>query len=257
MKTWLWKIILYITGSIAFIYGFLIFGPFGPLGIFLIIIYLSSFKGSSDTTSIFLRLQQDLPTSRIRSMAMGLVEVEGTLRTMSPVLAPLNSKPCVGYRYTVESISKDRDGKDSFSMMKDETVCANFYITDQTGETEVICKDLKWLWVAIDTRKQQDKERHTQYLLLEGENMLLIGMASTENQKTVICKEPIKEVFMIAPSAAITKWEKYRPLLKSFTATLIVIAFISSLVLFADVSVSDSTLHINLKSLKFDWGNLF
>src|SRR4030095_12586302 len=40
------------------------------------------------------QLVRDTPTAKIRSMAMGLVEVNGTVVPRSTVIAPFSGKPC-------------------------------------------------------------------------------------------------------------------------------------------------------------------
>ncbi|MEB3376208.1 hypothetical protein SFC43_34840 [Bacteroides sp. CR5/BHMF/2] len=49
-----------------------------------------------------MRLQAILPTSPIRSVAMGLAEVEGNVVLKESLLAPIGDTECVAYQYEVE-----------------------------------------------------------------------------------------------------------------------------------------------------------
>ncbi|RTZ49614.1 hypothetical protein EJ377_04200 [Chryseobacterium arthrosphaerae] len=54
----------------------------------------------------FLRLQASLPTSKIKSLAKGIVEVEGTLIMKEPLSSPVDHEICIGYYYTIEDIDR-------------------------------------------------------------------------------------------------------------------------------------------------------
>jgi hypothetical protein len=60
-----------------------------PLVIF-ILIFFAIFKPSG--TKRFLRLQASLPTSRIASLAKGIVEVEGILIMKTPLRSPVSNE---------------------------------------------------------------------------------------------------------------------------------------------------------------------
>ena len=245
-KTPSWKIALDIVVFILFIVGFYTFGG----GIFFILfVYIILRAILPNKTNRFLRLQQTLPTSSIRSMAMGLVEVSGNLRMESALLAPLDATQCIGYRYTIESVSRDDEGRESFSTVSDEVVCNDFFISDDTGEVKVKGENLELLWIPQHLQKRRNGQRHTQYLMRVGDNMLLIGMATNEGQEVFIRKEDIKNVFMIAPVDSIDKWNKYKPLLNAFIITCAIIAIIMSLIFVADISVDNGIVHIYLKNI--------
>ncbi len=109
----------------------------------------------------------------------------------------------------------------------------------------------------MDKQEKWSGKRHTQYLLYEGDEMLLIGKADFQNQKTIITKEPVKDIFMIAPAASVNKWNKYKPLLKAFTITSVVIAIITMFILLADISVYGDVVHVSFKKILFDWNGIF
>jgi hypothetical protein len=80
------------------------------------------------------RLIQDTPTSKIRSLAMGLVEIVGRVVPLPHrvIKSPLTEKDCVYYRYTVEEYR--RSGKHShWVTIKKGERSEFFYLEDETG----------------------------------------------------------------------------------------------------------------------------
>jgi hypothetical protein len=78
------------------------------------------------------RLLLTTPTSKIRSAAMGLVEVNGMAAGPYTMPAPITGKPCFLYHTTVW---QQRDGKkDEWDKVADETLHLPFFIDDLTGQ---------------------------------------------------------------------------------------------------------------------------
>jgi hypothetical protein len=78
------------------------------------------------------RLLLATPTSRIRSAAMGLVEVNGVAAGPYTVFAPITGKPCFLYRTVVW---QQRSGKkQEWEKVADETLHLPFFIDDSTGQ---------------------------------------------------------------------------------------------------------------------------
>lgn len=245
-KRAIWMTIGSITLPLLFIALFLFSGSYAFIFVVALIILQKILPNSQNR---FLKLQAILPTSSIRSMAMGLVEVKGVLRMGDPLRAPMDKKECIGYRYTVEKISRDKNGEEGFSIISDETVLNHFYIEDNTGKVLVIGDSLELLWVPIDNRERRSGKRYTQYLLLKDDEMLLIGMATNIKQQTVITREPIKNIFTISPLNAVNKWNKYLPLLRAGLMSLIVVGLISSLILLSDMNIVGNTVNISLNMM--------
>ena len=61
------------------------------------------------------RLIKDIPRSKVRSMAMGVVEVHGTVFCVEPMRTPFSSSDCVYYKYEIKEYrrhtSRDSKGK--------------------------------------------------------------------------------------------------------------------------------------------------
>ena len=74
------------------------------------------------------RLIRNTPTARIRSMAMGLVEVTGTVESRSTVSAPFSGKPCAYWQ--VEIDSRSRRG---WTRVHRNASGHPFYLRDETG----------------------------------------------------------------------------------------------------------------------------
>ena len=74
------------------------------------------------------RLIADTPTSKIRSMAMGLVEVNGVAVPRSGAEAPFSGKPCVYWKVDVSTRSRN-----GWAVIHRETSSQPFYLRDDTG----------------------------------------------------------------------------------------------------------------------------
>ena len=87
---------------------------------------------------------ENIPTSKIRSIAMGLVEIFGEIipDKKETILSPFSNKKCVYYKYTIEEYR--RTGKHSHwvTVKKDER-SVPFYLKDETGKVLVDPTDAK------------------------------------------------------------------------------------------------------------------
>ncbi len=84
------------------------------------------------------RLIEDMPTSKIRSIAMGLVEVNGKARHAKEkeMKSPLSGKKCVYYKYTIEKyVSSGKSGH--WRMIKYDVGPGPFFVEDKTGKVLV------------------------------------------------------------------------------------------------------------------------
>lgn len=87
-------------------------------------------------------LIENIPTSKIRSIAMGLVEIYGSVVKWKKLLkSPLSGKKCVYYKYTIQEYiySTDREGNyngywETIKESEDRTL---FYLKDNTGKVLV------------------------------------------------------------------------------------------------------------------------
>ncbi len=83
------------------------------------------------------RLIENTPTSTIRSMAMGLVEVVGKVQRPIPLKTPLSQADCVLYRYTVERYESHGKSSEWVTVSKGDSFNSPFVIADATAKTTV------------------------------------------------------------------------------------------------------------------------
>lgn len=179
--------------------------------------------------SKFMRLQSILPTSKIDSVAMGMVEVEGDLEEIEPIISPYFNKPCIGYYYKIEKESKpDDDGRTTYSTIFSEVKTGKFRIKDETGSVTVDGEGMEYFFDRVDNQ-QGGKTRYSETYLKHNDYMFLVGYADSDNGKTIIKKGDSDNVFGIAVPRSISFRNKYKPLLDSFLITLF---FISLLIIY-------------------------
>jgi hypothetical protein len=82
------------------------------------------------------RLIEGLPTSKIRSIAMGLVEVAGTAVGEPTVTAGFTLRKCFGARYRIDRWQSDRRGG-HWVKVREEYEGVSFYVEDETGRVRV------------------------------------------------------------------------------------------------------------------------
>ncbi|MBE8725063.1 hypothetical protein [Flavobacterium hungaricum] len=178
------------------------------------------------TKSKFFRMQAVLPTSKIGSAAMGLVEVEGDLEQIEPIISPYFKKPCIGYSYKIEKESPpDDDGKTSYSTIFSEVKTGKFKIKDETGSVVVHGEGLEYFFDRIDNQFG-GKTRYTETYLHDNDYMFLIGYAGSDKGNVMIQKGNEDSIFGIAEPRSISFRNKFKPLLDSFLITIFFISLI-------------------------------
>ncbi len=75
------------------------------------------------------RLIQNTPTSRIRSMAMGLAEVNGVIECRSMVSAPFSGRPCACWNVDISLQGR----RNEWSIVHRATSGHPFFLRDETG----------------------------------------------------------------------------------------------------------------------------
>lgn len=243
----IWLDILKGIGGLILVLLLMATGPYAFIIIILYIIFMKLVSRQSQDR--FLNLQATLPTSKIRSMAMGLVEVKGTTIMQEPLISKIGKTECIGYTYRIESISTDKDGKESFSTILFETECNPFKITDDSGTVEVLPTNLDLFDIAEDKSYRSSGKRYTSEVLLDQTEVLVIGKASSRNQQTVLEKESIKNIFALSAITAVDRWNKFAPLRKSAITFAAVTAIFVALILMAKFEYTD-----NIVSIRFIFG---
>lgn len=249
----LWKKILTAIWGITFVILFFTVGtPYIILFVFIVLPFLASLKGGNKKS--FYNLQRTLPTSKIRSVAMGLAEISGKVQMMKSMPSHIKNTPCIGYLYTIEDISRDKEGKESFHAVFSETVCEAFFIEDSSGKIKVKTDKIEFLDFEFNDQYRSSGKRYTEYLLLENAEVMMIGKAgNSENNVPVFELEEVKNVFGIAPVASVENWNNLRPLLKSASYYMYFFVLIIAVILISDVRLNSSgfrigKFHLNLQS---------
>jgi hypothetical protein len=179
----------------------------------------------------FLRIQASLPTSKIKSVAMGLVEIQGKLIMKEPLFSPVAREECIGYYYTIEDVTRDKEGKNSYTTIHKETQCNLFQMQDDTGTIEVHPEGIELIFIEETNVSYNGQKRYKETLLKSGQEMLLVGAADSRNGEAFIRKDTGPKLLGITTAAGISVWNKYQPLLRSFLVTCIVILIVMILIL--------------------------
>ncbi len=79
------------------------------------------------------QLIEHTPTARIRSMAMGLVELNGRIESRSRVTAPFSGQPVAYWEIEVQTLRASRKGQRSWSTVHRAHSGSPFYLRDETG----------------------------------------------------------------------------------------------------------------------------
>ncbi|BBG61388.1 hypothetical protein [Providencia rustigianii] len=201
----------------------------------------------------FLKFQKSLATSKIRSMAMGLVEVEGQITQGTEIKSRLGKRSCYGSFYYEYSISKDKDGKKSYTLQDSKVSLNDFTITDDTGSAKVICDPDYFVHAGLTPHMdfEQGNRRYKEILIEGNVSYLLIGSVDSENGQRIITRKPPHLLLGISPSEYVTRWNKTAPMRKNLGITAIIAAILIVVILMTPSSYQDGflTLHFNQISL--------
>lgn len=80
------------------------------------------------------RLIEDTPTSKIRSVAMGLAEITGIARLKYSLKSPFSGADCVYYRFLVEKEALGSKGRRGWKKVNEGMSAVYFYVEDETGK---------------------------------------------------------------------------------------------------------------------------
>ncbi len=126
------------------------------------------------------RIMQDTPTSKIRSVSQGFVELQGKARSIGgkPLRSPGKSQDCVWYDYKVEE--RERSGsRDSWKTIIEDRSDNSFYVDDGSGVCAIDPNEAKLKPKTIETWKH-DRYRCTEFRIDENEEIYCLGQFETE-----------------------------------------------------------------------------
>lgn len=83
------------------------------------------------------RIIQTTPTARARSLAMGLVELQGRVQARSRVSAPFTGRACAWWQVELQTVRRSRRGVSGWTTVHREQSGNPFYLEDETGRVMV------------------------------------------------------------------------------------------------------------------------
>ncbi|PIU41161.1 MAG: hypothetical protein COS99_07425 [Candidatus Omnitrophica bacterium CG07_land_8_20_14_0_80_42_15] len=86
------------------------------------------------------RLIENIPTSTIRGLAIGLAEIVGDAKKDKPLKGPFSNADCVFYSYTVERYEQSGRSSKWVTIAKGDSSYCPFLLNDGTGEIMVFPK---------------------------------------------------------------------------------------------------------------------
>jgi hypothetical protein len=133
-------------------------------------------------------LIESIPTSPIRSLAVGLVEVSGRAQPGRELLrAPFSGLPCVLFSYKVEARRESRNGARWETIAKG-TSAEPFFVQDQTGKVLVV--PLNAQLILPDNRTTRNNWFGTlPEQTIQGLSKLGIAVDGWFGEKTIRCSE--------------------------------------------------------------------
>ena len=79
------------------------------------------------------RLIENTPTARIRSLAMGMVELNGRVEPRSRVVAPFSGHECVYWEIEIQTLANSKNGSKAWNTVHRNRSGHPFYLRDETG----------------------------------------------------------------------------------------------------------------------------
>ncbi|MBS9436298.1 hypothetical protein EAE91_03630 [Photorhabdus noenieputensis] len=224
-----WQAILGSTAIAIFLIAFFV-SPNALFGLFFLLFIYNRLKTTPEKK--FLKFQQILPTSKIRSIAMGLVEVEGKITAGTHFKSPLSRKLCYGYRYYEYDISEDSEGDKRYSLRHSEEKIRQFTLTDDSGSVRIDATPETLTFVNFSSYQNYETNSvsYQEYLLFPNEEYLIIGTAIEKDDQVVITQAAPHRLLGIASKGYLGAWNEVAPMRRNLAITVIsaaiLIAFI-------------------------------
>ncbi|HGN1706012.1 TPA: hypothetical protein ACKRTE_001879 [Providencia rettgeri] len=215
---------------------------------FIAFVLVFVFKAIENTpTKRFLKFQKNLATSKIRSIAMGLVEVEGKITAGTEIKSQLGNKTCYGSFYFEYSISKDKEGRKSYTLQDSKSRMHSFTLTDDTGSVKVECDPDYFVYPGLKPHMdiESGNRRYTEYLLEAKNSYLLIGTAdANEKGEPMIIRKAPHMLLGISPSDYVDRWNKTSPLRRNLTITVIIALLLIGFILITPMDYQNGQLNM-------------
>lgn len=186
---------------LGFFLSFALLGFIGPIFGFVILALLKKYNSGAS----LMKMQKSLPTSKIRSVAMGLAEIQGKIIIDEPLISKIKKKRCAGYYYFIQEIDHDKDGDETLTTIHSEFLFNPFYLEDESGKIKVLPENLKLLHFEEYSYRAGGKKYNEYVLEEDGDDYLLIGKADSQNNEPVFTYDEHKKILSITPVTAVEK----------------------------------------------------
>jgi hypothetical protein len=94
------------------------------------------------------RFIESIPTSTVRGLAIGLVELTGKAKKTKPLQSPLTGTECTFYRYTIERLESSGRSSRWVLISQGDSVFCPFCLDDSTGQVMVLPKGAEFVMPA-------------------------------------------------------------------------------------------------------------
>lgn len=127
------------------------------------------------------RMIENVPSSRVRSVAMGFAEIVGAARPKAPLPAHLTGVPCVFYRYLIEQEERGSRGRNHWRTVEQGQSSDPFYLQDPTGTilvdpvgAETV---LRQAYRKIERPQGwfSKRKRYTEWRIIPGQRVYVLG----------------------------------------------------------------------------------
>ncbi len=121
----------------------------------------------------------DIPTSKVRSMAAGLVELNGKVLPTKKLVSPITKQDCVYYRVEHQIYVRGKRGG-SWITTNVKIEYNNFFLQDETGKVEIDPKPSE-MDIPSDVIKLTGvNTRDIEYVLAAGDVVYVLGTAKNK-----------------------------------------------------------------------------
>lgn len=139
------------------------------------------------------RIIQNVPTSTIRAIPIGEVEIKGKSKAKYPLKTPLSSLPCVFFKYIEEEFRKVGKTYKWVKILETQSDYP-FYIYDDTG-TIIVNPAGAELTLVNKFIKNEGKIRKTEFYILENEKIYILGTAIKLPSRYEVEREIVEKKF--------------------------------------------------------------
>lgn len=191
--------------------------------------------------SHFYSLQTKLPTTKIAQLTEGVLEISGLTRAKKTISSPFSATPCIGYIYTIEALQTQTykgHTEQIYQEIHREQTGYDFEIVDDSGAVIVSFEKLELLAIEATVTEKGNK-RHSEIILQEGIEVLLIGEAKLQDSTTTMVYSEEEQLFGIVPIENVDFYNRYTPLRTKLENTYVVFLILTVVILVLSLSVKN------------------